>query len=1076
MLDTDRVATDPPSTGGDVGIPGLPLSFGQEQLWFLDQLAPGDTTYNILLAWRLRGPLDLDVLRRSLSFVVSRHDALRATVTAHDGQPFQVIAPPSEVDLPIVDLTDLPADQREAVVDAAVHEQTGLGFDLAAGPLFRFRVLRLAAAEHVLLQTFHHVVTDGWSSTILNSDLSAAYQAFAAGGEPTLPQPELSYHEFARWQRERLQGDALEEELSFWAERLKDLPVLDLPTDRPRPVSSTHHGDSVIRAFSPQLLASARALANDNGTSLFMTLTAVLNVVLSRYTGQVDIPVGVPMLGRPEPELEDVVGLFINMVVLRSDLTGDPTFTELLERAADANLELYEHQEVPFHQIVDRVQPERDPSRNPLFQVAIQVLGGSTSGDQVHLPGISAEYLLLPSIRSRFDLTLNFIETADTLSVSVEYSADLFDRWRVDALLDHFETVLTAVARNPSLRLSEVPILAETERAEILALGRGEVVPYAEGTLHQSVAQIARATPDAVAVVCNGVELSYGEFDRRADLLARHLRSLGLRHGQVVAVVIDRDLDAYVTMLGILKAGGTFAMLDPKHPASRLEFMIRDTAAPIVITRSPFADQVPRSADWATVLIDSDWSGVAEIPSDEPLTEWATRESLAYILYTSGSTGAPKGVMIAHRAVSFFAEAYRRTFDFGPHDRLLQLPSLTFDMSQGEIWTAFLVGATVVAVSPEDAQSPESLTSLMRAARVTYAGLPPAMLSVLDAEPYPALKYVMGGAEVLPPELVNKWNLPGRTFVNLYGPTEAAIACTEYTCEHIEWQNSPPIGRPEVNRQVYIVDKQRNLLPKGIAGELLIGGEDGGLARGYLNQPDLTAAKFVPDPFHPGRTVYRSGDLVRWNRDGQIEILGRIDNQVKLRGLRIELGEIESTLLTHPGVDRAVVLLRPDRQGENRLVGYFTTAAEAEPVPQPADLRAHLAEALPDYMVPTAWVALDEFPLSGGWKIDRKALPEPVEADAAEADFVGPRTPTEETVAKIFAEVLSAPRVGVDDSFFGIGGNSLQAMRVVSRINKTFKIKISIRLLYGSATIGTISSTIDEKRTAAAAPKAVEKS
>ncbi|MEV8515380.1 amino acid adenylation domain-containing protein [Dactylosporangium sp. NPDC051484] len=1061
-MNTSVPQGEPGESPADVEALGLPLSFGQEQLWFLDQLAPGETTYNILLAWRLRGPLDAEVLRHSVSFVIGRHAALRTTIGSRDGQPFQRIAEPSDVDITLVDLTALPADGHDAAVDAEIAEQTRTAFDLEAGPLYRFRLLRLAGDHHVLLQAYHHIVTDGWSSGILNADLSAAYQAFLAGEQPTLPEPELTYAEFAGGQRERLQGDALNEELTFWADRLKDLPVLELPTDRPRPVSTSHHGGSVIRALPPHLLTAARQLSADNGTSLFVTLATAVNVVLSRYTGAEDIPVGVPLLGRPEPELEDIVGLFVNMVVLRCDLSGDPTFTELLERSADANLDLYEHQEVPFHQIVDRIQPERDPSRNPLFQVSIQLLGGATSGDNVHLPGISAEYVLLPSVRSRFDLTLNFVETATTLSASIEYSADLFDRWRIEALLDHVETVLAAVSEDPGLRLSEVPLLPAAEREEILAWGRGEVVPYAEGPLHEGVAAIARATPDAVAVLCNDVELTYAELDRRADRLARHLRALGLRAGQVVAVVIDRDLDAYVTMLGILKAGGAFAMLDPKNPVSRIEYMIRDTKAPVVVTRSEFAGQVPASDDWATVRIDTDWPAIEAIPADEPLAEWATRESLAYILYTSGSTGAPKGVMIAHRAVSYFAEAYRRSFGFGPHDRLLQLPALTFDMSQGEIWTAFLVGATVVAVSPEDAQSPDSLTSLMRNQRVTYAGLPPAMQSVLDADSYPDLRYVMGGAEKLPPELVNKWNLPGRTYLNLYGPTEAAIACTEYVCEHITWTTSPPIGRPHINRQVYIVDHHRNLLPKGIAGELLIGGEEGGLARGYLNQPELTAEKFVPDPLDPQRTVYRSGDLVQWNQAGQLEILGRIDNQVKLRGLRIELGEIEAALQAHPAVDRAVVLLRPDRQGEDRLVGYWTTPA-GQASASPADLRTHLGTTLPDYMVPAAWVALQEFPLSGGWKINRKALPEPAEADDAGEEFVGPRTPTEEAVAKIFAEVLSVPRIGADESFFGIGGNSLQAMRVVGRINKTFKVKISIRLLYGNATVAAISAAVDEK-------------
>ncbi|MFD0332047.1 amino acid adenylation domain-containing protein [Streptacidiphilus monticola] len=640
------------------------------------------------------------------------------------------------------------------------------------------------------------------------------------------------------------------------------------------------------------------------------------------------------MLGRPDPELEDVVGLFINMVVLRSDLSGDPTFAELLERTADANLELYEHQEVPFQQIVDRVQPLREPGRNPLFQVAVQVLGGATSGDNLFFPGVTSEYVLLPSVGARFDISLNFIESGDRIKASVEYSADLFDAWRIEAMLGHVETVLAAVADDPGLRLSQLPLLTEAEREELAAIGTGEVVPYPQEPLHVQFAEKARQQPDAVAVVCRGVELSYAELDRRADLLARHLRGLGVTAGQIVAAVLDRDLDAYVTLLGILKSGAAFAMLDPKAPAARLDFMIRDTGAPVVITRSPLAGTLPQSSGWATVLIDTDWSAIEAASTEEPLEEWATRESLAYILYTSGSTGQPKGVMIEHRSVSFFCEAYRRTFDFGPADRLLQLPALNFDMSQGEIWTAFAAGATVVAVAPEDAQSPEALTALIREQRASYAGLPPAMLSVLEPEPYPDLRYIMGGAEVLPPDLVNRWNLPGRTFVNLYGPTEAAIACTEYKVDHLTWRTSPPIGRPEVNRQVHVVDRHGNLVPKGVGGELLIGGEPGGLARGYLNQPELSAEKFVADPFDLERTVYRSGDLVRWNADGQLEFLGRIDNQVKLRGLRIELGEIEAALQAHEQVARAVVLMRPDRQGENRLVGYVLAEPGAE-APRP---------------------------------------------------------------------------------------------------------------------------------------------
>nr|APD71791.1 non-ribosomal peptide synthetase 2 [Streptomyces sp.] len=1037
-----------------------PLSFGQEQLWFLDQLTPGVTAYNILLASRLRGPLRIDLLRRSLTLVVARHEAMRVTIHADEGgTPFQVATEPSEVELPVIDRTGLDPEAQELAIEEALRELSGQSFDLQQGPLYRYSLLKLADDDHVFVQNLHHIATDGWSSGVVNAELTTAYDALLAGREPEFEGTGSQYLDVARSQREYMQGETLKEELDFWAEKLADLPTLEFPTDRPRPATAGRGGGIVVGHYPTELLEKARVLAKEHGASLYMVLASALNAVLSRYTGQEDIPIGVPMLSRTEVELEEVVGLFVNMVVLRSDVSGDPTFADLLDRTLDANLDLYEHQEVPFHLIVERVQPERVAGRNPLFQVSMQLLGAANSGGSVAFAGTTSEAISPPGAASRFDMAIDFVESGDTLKAVVEYSKDLFDEWRIRALLGHIETVLTAAVKDSSLRVSQLPLLTDAERDEVFAIGKGEPAEYAQDALHVGFAKIAQATPDAVAVVCRGVEITYGELDRRADRLARHLRGLGLKHGQVVATVIDRDVDAYVAMVGILKAGGAFAMMDPKLPAARLDYMIRDTAAPVVLTRSTLADRLPEPSGWARVLIDTDWPTIEAVPADEPLEEWATRESLAYILYTSGSTGTPKGVMIAHRAVSFFCEAYRRTFDFGPQDRLLQLPALNFDMSQGEIWTAFLVGARVVAVSPEDAQSPEALTALLREQKVTYAGLPPAMQSVMDPEPYPDLKYVMGGAEVLPPELVNKWNLPGRKYLNLYGPTECAIGQTEYHVEQIEWTTPPPIGRPQLNRQVYVVDPQNNLVPKGVYGELLIGGQEGGLARGYLNQPEMTAAKFIEDPFDPSSKVYRSGDLVRWTEAGQIEFLGRMDNQVKLRGLRVELGEIETALQSHPGILRAVVLMRPDRRGENRLVGYFTSVDQA---PEIDELRKHLAESLPDYMVPTAWVPLDKFPMNNdGWKINRNALPEPVDEDG-DREFTAPRTETEVQVAGAFADVLALSQIGADDSFFDIGGNSLQALRVVSRINKTLKIRISVRLLYGNATVSAISTVIDE--------------
>ena len=1051
------------------GLSRLPLSFGQEQLWFLDQLSPDQTIYNIGVSYRLRGALDIDILRRSLTRLVGRHEALRATFGAMDGVPFQVIAPVRDVELAVSDFTGLEPDEREHALERTLAADAATPFDLELGPLYRFRLCRLAEDDHALSLNFHHIVTDGWSAGVLNRELATIYGALLHGREPAFPVEPVRYADFVASQRQRLRGEALEQELQYWDEQLKGLATLELPADRLRPANPSYRGDSLSMDFPSWLLQDVRKLAYERGASVFMVLISALNMVFARYTDQHDVPLGISLLGRTEPELENTVGLFVNMAVLRTDLSGDPAFADLVDRIADVNLDIYDHQEVPFEKVVERIQPIRDPSRNPLFQVAVQVLGDSTSGANFDLPGIVAETIPVASEESRFDMAINFFESADSLRCDIEYSTDLFDRWRIEALVKHAMRVLEAVVADPSLRLSQVPLTSAAEREELLAAGRGDEAEQTRDPIHVSVAKVANADPGAVAAVCRGKELTYGELNRCADLVARYLRSLGVQHEQIVAIAMDRDLDTLVAMLGVLKSGAAFTVIDPAHPAKRLDYILRDTATPLVITRSALADGLPTSRGWATVLLDADWDATQAAPepklqatpdsgsAEEHLPQWATRDSLAYVLYTSGSTGQPKGVLIEHRALTCFTEAYRRTFGFTSDDRLLQLPALTFDMSMGEIFTALTAGATLVLLSPEDALSPEGIAKLMRDQRVTYAGLTPAILSVVEAEPYPHLRYIMSGADAVPAEMVNKWNLPGRRFVDLYGPTEAAVACTEYECEHVEWQTPPPIGHPEQNRLVYVVDRWGNLVPKGIAGELLIGGDEG-LARGYLNQPELTAEKFVADPFRPRGRVYRSGDLVRWTPDYELEFLGRIDHQVKLRGLRIELGEIESALLTHPQVRMAAVLLRPDQHGEKRLVGYFTT--EGDQAPAVADLRRHLVEQLPEYMVPTAWALLEAFPLTAARKINRAALPEP-DMDGNEPEFVVARTPTEACVAEIFAEVLSVPRVGADENFFELGGNSLQAMRVVSRINKAFGVKVNIRLLYGSSTVSAISTAIE---------------
>ncbi|WP_406724721.1 amino acid adenylation domain-containing protein [Streptomyces sp. GD-15H] len=1037
----------------------IQLSFGQEQLWFLDQMNPGETTYNVPIAYRLRGELDVAALEGALNLLVKRHEQLRVTFHAQDGVPYQVVSPAEDRPLPVVDLSGLAPEEAEAALTEALATEADTPFDLAAGPISRFQLFRLAADHHVLGLSFHHIVTDGWSGGVVSREISQAYGELAAGRTPALPELAIGYGDHIQRQRKQRADGVWEEELKFWEERLAGLEALELPADRLRPAEPTQKGETFVADFPAELLTKARALAHEQGASLYMVVAAALNVVLSRYSGQDDIALGVPMLGRTDPELEDVVGLFINMTVLRCDLSGGVTFAELLERIADANLDMYDNQDVPFDHVVDRVQTTRDAGRNPLFQIACQLLGEAATGDVLELSGLACESIPLATSRSRFDLSFSFVEGTERLRLIVEFATDLYDRWRVEAMVGHFRNVLAVAADAPDTPVSALPLLSEEERAELLEVGRGADFDYTTEPVHATIARIAEENPELVAAVCRGREMTYGELMRRAGKLARYIRSRGVRQEEVVAIAMDRDLDALVAILGVMVSGAAYTIIDPSHPNARLDHMLRDTKSPLVITRERSLGDLPESSGWATFSIDTEWEAAEALSDDEPLEEWTEPTSLVYVLYTSGSTGRPKGVMIEQRGLRMFIEAYRRSFgEWTTEDRLLQLPALTFDMSQGEIFAGLISGSALVLVAPEDASSPESLGSLIRDQRVTYAGLSPAILSVVEAGPYPDLKYIMGGAEALPAELVNKWNLPGRKFVNLYGPTEASIATTEYLCEHKEWLSSPPIGRPEFSRLHYVVDKEFNLVPVGVPGELLIGGDEG-LARGYLNLPELTDEKFVPDPFLGEGRVYRTGDLVRWTRDLQIDFIGRLDNQVKLRGLRIELGEIESGLLTHPKVRMALVLLREDF-GEKQLVAYYTVLGDTPPTVH--ELREHLGSTMPEYMVPTGWVELTEFPLTPARKIDRAKLPAPVSGSGeGTARYVAPVTATEEKVAEVFGAVLSMTEVGADSNFFELGGNSLQAMRVVSRRNKHFPVKVNVRLLYGGASVASVASAID---------------
>ncbi|HEY1618161.1 MAG TPA: amino acid adenylation domain-containing protein [Streptosporangiaceae bacterium] len=1045
----------------------LPLALGQEQLWFLDQLSPGNASYTMVHGFWLRGELDAGLLDRTLAFQVGRHDALRATIRSESGEPYQVISGPPASVLTVTDLSQGgPAAAREALA-RELRAEVSYAYDLAAGPLYRFRLLRTAPDEHVLVISFHHIVTDGWSNGILYLELPEILRALRAGEVPALDPLPLRYADYARQQRER-HSDSSGEQLRYWEQRLAGLPVLDLPADRSRPVVASYAGSRLSVPVPGEVLEAARATAHRHGVSLLMLLSTAVAAVLARHTGREDIPLGISMAGRTEPEYEGLVGLFTNMVVLRCDLSGNPVMSDLLEKTADALLDAFDNQDVPFGAVVERVQPARDSSRNPLFQSAVQLLGGINAGGNLELPGLAVEPVTMPAIGSRWDLTVNFFEAPDSMRVDVEYSTDLFDAWRVEALVGHVINALAGICADPDLRLSALPLLGEAEREELLAVGRAPLSGKAPGLVHEQVARQAAATPDAVATVCRGKTMTYGELNRQADALARFIRSRGIGHEQIIAIALNRDLNAIVTLLGVLKAGAAYTILDPAHPAARMEYMLTDTATPLVLTTSDLVSRLPEPGGWQVVALDTEWDAIEEAAAAAgELAEVATPDSLAYVLYTSGSTGQPKGVMLEHRALLAFCYGYADVFAMKPGDRMLQLSALSFDMCHGEVFTGLISGATLILVPP-DGGTPDAVSDLMRAEHCNFVSFTPAMLSLLDADPYPDLEKMEVGGDMLPGEAANKWTKPGRLLVNLYGPTEAAVTCTWYICDsEVSYGASPPIGRGMLDRQLYIVDQWGNLVPRGVSGELLIGGEEG-VGRGYLNLPEQTARQFTDDPFRPGHRIYRSGDLCAWTADLLIQFYGRIDSQVQLNGLRIELGEIESTLMGHPTVETAAAAVHTDAKAGAQLVVYLTAASGHQA--DTGALREHLAKTLPEYMIPTVWMVLDEMPLTTARKIDRKSLPEPRATPAGpggedeDNTIAEPASDTERRVVEVLIEVLGLPRVSVSDSFFELGGNSMQAMRAVSRLNKAFGIRLNVRSLYGGAKVSDIAKRIDTLR------------
>ncbi|MFL6197989.1 MAG: amino acid adenylation domain-containing protein, partial [Thermoanaerobaculia bacterium] len=1041
---TDRSAA-PPLVPVPRDLP-LPLSFAQQRLWFLHQMEPESAVYNMPAAIHLRGPLDSAVLAAAIGEVVRRHESLRTRFA--DG-PVQVIDPPAPFVLAEIDLAGLASEALRP-------------FDLSLGPLLRASLARLGGEEHLLLLNMHHIVSDGWSLRILARELGEAYEALSQGLPPELPALEVQYADYAVWQRSWLQGELLESEIAHWRERLAGAPaVLDLPLDRPRPAVMGDRGASRAVTLPPGLLAAASAMARRQGVTLFMAVLAAFQALLSRVSRSEDVSVGTPVAGRRDLRTEGLIGFFVNTLVMRTDLSGEPSFAALLSRVRAIALDAYGHQDVPFEKLVEELHPRRDLSYSPLFQVSFVL--EAEPPPALCLGDVEAALWPLEAETEKFDLILTLgVDAGGLLSGTLGYRTDLFDGATIDRLAGSFTRLLAAAVEDPRRLVSELPLLSAAEREQLLADWSGQGIAHQrsyprEATIHGLFTELAELRPDAVAVVGMDESLTYGELKRQAGLWARRLRALGVGPEVRVGIFLDRSPARIVATLAVLEAGGAYVPLDPSYPQERLTYLVRDSAASMLVTEERWLAAVPETG--AAVLC-LDRGEPFEAPAGAP--EEVPASGLAYVMYTSGSTGEPKGVAVPHRAVVRLVRGtgYAR---FGPDEVFLQLAPYAFDASTLEIWGALLNGGRVV-MPPPGLLSPAELGDLLGRHGVTTLWLTAGLFHQMVEENLAGLagvRQLLAGGDVLSVPHVRRVleELPGTRLINGYGPTEN----TTFTCCHPvvrpeDLEPSVPLGRPIANTSVYVLDRNLQPVPAGVAGELFTGGD--GLARGYLGWPDRTAERFVPDPFGsgPGGRLYRTGDLVRWRASGDLEFLGRIDTQVKVRGFRVEPGEIEAALSAHPWVRDAVVLARKE-EGGTVLVACL--AGPEAGAPEPSALRDFLRERLPDYMLPSGYVFLPALPLTANGKVDRKALaelrPERVAASAATA----PRTPTEELVAGIFAALLKVERVGVADDFFTLGGHSLLATQVASRVRSVFGVDLPVRAVFEAPTVESLAAWIE---------------
>ncbi|MGO9087691.1 MAG: non-ribosomal peptide synthetase [Candidatus Sulfotelmatobacter sp.] len=1041
-----------------------PLSSAQMRLWLFDQLEPGSAAYNIPVRHEFKGHFDIGAFERSLSEIVRRHEVLRTYYLRIDGRPVQKIAPPELFRIPVVDLQGLPATAREQEVARLSSVDARQPFDLGSAPLMRARLLELAPDEHVLLLNFHHIAFDWWSLGVFEGELAVLYDAFLGGGEASpLPDLPLQYVDFDAWLRQSLQGKILQEQLDYWQRKLKGTPpVLELPTDHPRPAVQTYNGSFLCSELSKKLTEALKILSQREGVTLFATLLGAFKVLLQRYTGQDDILVGAPIAGRNQAEVEGLIGFFVNTLVMRADLSGDPTFRQLLRRVQETTLGAFAHQDLPFDKLVEVLNPERDSSRSPMFQVMLSML--NTPVRPLYLSGLQNRRTMMDSGTSKFDLTLYAMEEPQGLSFACEYNTDLFHSDRIERMLGHLQVLLEGIVGNPDQRLSELPLLTMEERQQLLIGWNDTRVAYPQDvSLHELFEAQVQRTPEAVAVEYDGKQLTYCELNQKANQLAHYLRTLGVGPDTLVGVCMERSLELVVALYGILKAGGAYVPIDPEYPQERIGYMLEDAGLSVLLTQRRIIGRLP-SRGAKTLCLDDGWEQIASENSVNP-AKITTSGNLAYMIYTSGSTGKPKGAMNSHRGICNRLLWMQSQYGLTEADRILQKTPASFDVSVWEFFWPLLTGARLVLAKPGGHQDAAYLVRLITEQRITVTHFVPSMLAIFLAEPgaerCASLRHVICSGEALPFNLQEQFfKLLGAQLHNLYGPTEAAVDVTHWTCRRDDRRNMVPIGRPVANTQIYILDRYLQPVPIGVSGDLFIGGVQVG--RGYHNRADLTAEKFIPDPFSadPAARVYKTGDLCRWLSDGNIEYLGRSDFQVKVRGLRIELGEIEAILGRHEAVRQCVVVAREETPGDKVLVAYVERQPTG-PVPTVSDLRSYLTEYVPAYMIPSVFVVLEKLPLSPNGKIDRKALPRPDQGRMEVAgEFVAPRDSLEQMLAQIWSEILSARRIGIHDNFFELGGHSLLAVRIMAEIERLVKRRLPLATFLQAPTIAHLADVL----------------